>query len=263
MAISFDRVADVYDQTRAMPPEVAEQVTEAILRLGRTTPESHFLEPGIGTGRIALPIVERGYAYTGVDVSEAMMDVLRQKLAGQPHRLTLVNADATALPFEPATFDVAVAPHILHLIADWRQALAEIRRVLKPAGVFIYFHHPTNRSGIRDDIAQRWHEILQGYGYESGFTGGITEDVLDYLQAQQAKLHTEAVAKIRHSRTPAEALQSYQKRIYSNLWRVPDEIYPRALTDLQTWVQQQFPDPAVELNAEYEVTLTAAYSWST
>ncbi|TVP68128.1 MAG: methyltransferase domain-containing protein [Leptolyngbya sp. LCM1.Bin17] len=49
----------------------------------RSTPDTTLFEPGIGTGRGALSLVERGYAYTGVDVSEAMMDKLRQKIGRQ------------------------------------------------------------------------------------------------------------------------------------------------------------------------------------
>jgi ubiquinone/menaquinone biosynthesis C-methylase UbiE len=87
-----------------------------------------------------VPLIELGYAYTGVDVSKAMMDRLRHKLEGKAHRLTLINADATALPLEDNAFDVAIAPHILQLIPDWQTAMDELRRVLKPSGVFIYFH---------------------------------------------------------------------------------------------------------------------------
>jgi ubiquinone/menaquinone biosynthesis C-methylase UbiE len=109
MTISFDRAADFYDNTRTLAPEVSERLTAEILKLGRATPDTTFFEPGIGTGRVALPLVELGYGYTGVDVSEAMMDKLREKLEGKAHRLTLINADATALPLEDNAFDVALA----------------------------------------------------------------------------------------------------------------------------------------------------------
>jgi ubiquinone/menaquinone biosynthesis C-methylase UbiE len=261
MIISFDRAADFYDNTRTLAPEVSEWLTAEILRLGRVTPDTIFFEPGIGTGRVALPIVERGYAYTGVDASEAMMDKLRQKLEGKAHRLTLVNADATALPLEDNSFDVAIAPHILHLIADWQTAMDELRRVLKPSGVFIYFHHPTNRTAAYDDIGRQWRQILAGYGYDSGFTGGVTEDVLSRLQEQGATLETVVVAKWSRERTVERILQTYRDRIYSNMWRVPDDIYPRALADLEAWAVEEFPDPNLPMTAQDTITITAAYRW--
>jgi len=262
MTISFDRIADRYDETRSVPPEIAEQMTAQILRLGQVTPDTHFFEAGIGTGRIALPMVERGYAYTGVDVSEAMMNQLRQKVAGKPHRLTLLKADATALPLQANQFDVAIAAHILHLIPAWQQALGEIHRVLKPDGVLIYFHHSTNKAGVSDVVSHQWRQILQGYGYQSQFTGAVTEDVLDYLTQRGAALETVTIAEIPRTKPLGEVLQAYQDRIYSNMWRVPDDIYPSALGDLRTWAMERFESLEVEIESRYTVTLTAAHGWA-
>ena len=259
MTISFDRAADYYDSTRTLAPEVSERLTAEILRLGRATPETTFFEPGIGTGRVALPIVEQGYAYTGVDISEAMMAKLRQKLEGKAHRLTLIQADATDLPLEDNAFDVAIAPHILHLIADWQRAMDELRRVLKPTGVLIYFHHTTNKTATRDAVGQQWRQILAGYGYDSGFTGGVTEDVLGRLQEQGATLETVVVAELSRESTVGSLMQAYRDRIYSHMWRVPDDIYPQALADLETWAAQAFPDPNVPITSQDNITLTAAY----
>jgi SAM-dependent methyltransferase len=146
-----------------------------------------------------------------------MMDRLRQKLEGKAHRLTLINADATALPFEDNSFDVAIAPHILHLIADWQRAMDEMRRVLKPSGVFIYFNHPSNKTATRDVIGRRWREILLGYGYDSSFTGGVTEDVLGRLQEQGAPLETVVVAELSHESTVDSHMRAYRDRIYSHM----------------------------------------------
>jgi SAM-dependent methyltransferase len=261
MPISFDRAADFYDNTRTLAPEVSERLTDEILRLAQATPNITFFEPGIGTGRVALPIVERGYSYTGVDVSEAMMDKLRHKLEGKAHRLTLINADATALPLEDNSFDVAVAPHILHLIADWQTAMDELRRVLKPSGVFIYFNHPIDKTAARDAIGRQWKEILLGYGYDSGFTGGVTEDVLGRLQEQGATLETVVVADLSRESTVDSLMGAYRGRIYSHMWRVPDDIYPQALAELEAWVAQEFPDPDMPMTSQDMITLTAAYGW--
>ncbi|HEY9763083.1 MAG TPA: class I SAM-dependent methyltransferase [Trichocoleus sp.] len=262
MAISFDRVADIYDNTRALPPEIAHEVTDCLLRLSRATPETAFFEPGIGTGRIALPLVEQGYAYTGVDISDAMMDKLQQKLAGVPNRLTLVNADATALPFEPASFDVAIASHILHLIPDWHKAMVEIRRVLKSEGVFIYFHHPNRGVATYHEVDQQWAEILARHGYQSSFKGAVTEDVLAYLTEQGAELETVVVAEVRHTRTLAEVLQAYCDRIYSSFWQIPDAVFNAALEDLLTWASATFPSQDVQIESSYSLILTAAYHWA-
>jgi ubiquinone/menaquinone biosynthesis C-methylase UbiE len=173
-------VAHAYDATRGLPAEAGEYVADTIVKLAGATPETRFVEPGIGTGRIALPLVRRGYRYVGVDVSEKMLAELRRKLADAPEgavdRLRLLQGDATALPFEDASFDAAVSAHVLHLIPAWRRALAEVRRVLEPEGVFLYCHQEWDENGPRASFSETWRAILASYGVDASVPGaGKTE----------------------------------------------------------------------------------------
>lgn len=76
-----DRWADVYDElTRAwMGDRIAARTVDALAQLA---PGRRILELGIGTGRIALPLAERGFDVHGVDASEAMVAKLRDKPGG-------------------------------------------------------------------------------------------------------------------------------------------------------------------------------------
>jgi ubiquinone/menaquinone biosynthesis C-methylase UbiE len=135
--VVFDRASSFYDATRSLPPGVAEQVRDQIARCTGAGRNTRFLEIGVGTGRIALPFVQIGADYTGADLSLLMMEVLRKKLAAMPEgpgRLKLALADAMALPFADASFDVIIMIHLLHLVSDWRQTLRECRRVLCDGG---------------------------------------------------------------------------------------------------------------------------------
>jgi SAM-dependent methyltransferase len=73
-----DRIAEVYDErTRALDP------TDAVTTLARLARGGRVLELGIGTGRIALPLAERGVRIEGIDASEAMVAKLREKPGGR------------------------------------------------------------------------------------------------------------------------------------------------------------------------------------
>lgn len=76
-----DRIADFYDDLvgTLFPPAATEQAVAFLADLGGTGPA---LELGIGTGRIAIPLAERGVAVTGVDASEAMVARLRARPGG-------------------------------------------------------------------------------------------------------------------------------------------------------------------------------------
>jgi SAM-dependent methyltransferase len=97
-SIYGDRIADVYDDWYAGATDV-EGTVATVLRYG-----TRVLELGIGTGRVAIPLLDAGCSVHGVDASPAMVDRLREK-AGD--RITVTLADFTEVPVE-GTFDVAL-----------------------------------------------------------------------------------------------------------------------------------------------------------
>jgi arsenite methyltransferase len=71
----------------------------------------------------------------GVDMTEAMRDRARRGAASCGlARVDVREGEATALPVETGTVDVVISNGVLNLVADKRDAIAEIRRVLKPGG---------------------------------------------------------------------------------------------------------------------------------
>src|SRR5215211_953512 len=155
--VSFDRAAEYYDATRGYRDGSAERIRDAIVAHTGAGPSTRWLELGVGTGRIALPFIRAGYDYTGVDISQAMMDRLVGKLAedsGRPeYRFELRQADITELPFEDSAFDVIIMVHVLHLVADWQAVLREARRVLRPGGWLLLGEDSEPNEGAPSDDA--------------------------------------------------------------------------------------------------------------
>jgi SAM-dependent methyltransferase len=130
-SVSFDRAAGYYDQTRSLPDDLMDVlVPRLVAEIPRDRP---CLEIGAGTGRIALPLMDRGVDLVGVDISAEMLHRLLAKRANANVAL----ADATRLPFGDRTFGSAVASHVLHLIPDWKTAVDELTRVVVPGGVLL------------------------------------------------------------------------------------------------------------------------------
>src|SRR5262245_29942346 len=84
--VSFDRAAEYYDTTRGYAAGSAERIRDAIVAYIGAERDARFLELGVGTGRIALPFIRAGDHYTGVDISQAMLERLSGKLTGDPGR---------------------------------------------------------------------------------------------------------------------------------------------------------------------------------
>src|SRR5262244_3993486 len=159
--VVFDRATSFYDATRGLPPGVAEQVRDQIRLCTSAGHDTRFLEIGVGTGRIALPFVQIGADYTGADLSLPMIEVLRKKVAAISEgvgRLKLALADAMALPFADASFDVIIMIHLLHLVSDWRETLRECRRVLGEGGWLVLSSNERAERKRRSATADRTHE---------------------------------------------------------------------------------------------------------
>lgn len=121
-------------------------------RLGGTVEGGRVLEVGCGRGVGTQLILERFRAghVTAFDLDPDMVDKARRRLAPQtPDRVTLSVGDVTAIDAGDATFDAVFDFGIIHHVPEWRAALREIRRVLKPGGRF-YFEEVTRQA------LQRW-----------------------------------------------------------------------------------------------------------
>ena len=100
-----------------------------------------MLEIGAGTGsnlRFYGPAVE---SLTLTEPETPMLRRLERKAGEQAPGATVLRAPAEDLPFEDATFDVAVSTLVLCGVDDQPRALRELRRVLRPGGQLLFIEH--------------------------------------------------------------------------------------------------------------------------
>ncbi len=253
MSISFDRAAGYYDATRGFPPDVVGRVATAIFDAAGAGPGSQWFEPGVGTGRIALPLIERGCHYTGVDLSPRMLDVLRAKLAASipdwPSRVTLVEGDITALPFPDAAFDVAVAVHIFHLVSPWETALDEVVRVLRRPAVFLLCgneHVPPDDVDVDAVWGRiRAEELARYEGHTPAPVAVMSrrpgrEDVIDALRHRGFVVDAVPPVEWQEMRTPLDDVERITTRVLSNTWTMPDDAFAAAASRLRDWAMTTY-----------------------
>lgn len=255
--LSFDRVADIYDATRGLPPRVVERVADRIIAASHATPDTRFLEIGIGTGRIALPLVQHGYPVTGIDVSSRMMAVLRAKVPDAAN-LTLLQGDVTNLPFPDDSFDVVLAVHILHLIPEWRRALDDVQRVLRPGGFLVRGHDRSVPDQPGSEIRRRWHTLVREAGGQLRPEYGTWEAVETELTERGARTAVYRVATWVEESRPIDLLEELRQRTYSATWSVLDETLESVHPQMLAWAQERYGDLSAPLSTRLEFLLTVS-----
>jgi SAM-dependent methyltransferase len=132
-----ERVADRYDESSAemFDPEVVDPAVDFLAELAGS---GHALELGIGTGRIALPLAQRGVPVHGIELSKAMAAKLRAKPGGEDIGVTIGDFATTTVD---GTFSVAylVFNTILNLTTQAAQVACfqNVAAHLEPGGCFV------------------------------------------------------------------------------------------------------------------------------
>jgi SAM-dependent methyltransferase len=131
----YDEVAEWYDAEFATT-ELGVSAQRVVLRLLGDGP-GRLLDIGCGGGVHAVAFAERGWTATGIDVSGAQLELARAR------GVEVLEADATALPFEDTSFDAAVSMFTHTDVDDFPAVTREIARVLRSGGPLVYLGvHP-------------------------------------------------------------------------------------------------------------------------
>lgn len=148
-----DRFADVYDDWYHDVSDVASTVAR-VAALARPR-GGRVLELGAGSGRLAIPLAERGLDVWAVDASAAMIDRLRAKPGGdQVHAVVDDMSELTAPELDAGRFDIVLcAFNTLFNITDTdgqRRCLTRVRQLLAPDGLAVIEAFVPPPGGERD-----------------------------------------------------------------------------------------------------------------
>ena len=129
-----------------------------LLRLAEPRAGERALDLCCGTGDLALALAARGVHAVGLDFSEPMLEVAKEKAEGRKQKaeVKFVHGDAQRIPFPENAFDLLTIGYGLRNLADLDAGLRDMFRVTKPGGrlLVLEFGKPDNTA---------WRGIYFGY----------------------------------------------------------------------------------------------------
>lgn len=146
----FDSISYRYDRFNHTASMGIDRVWRR--RAVRSLPDCQLvLDVAAGTADLCIETIRQGKSQkvVGVDISEGMLDVGREKVLrkGLSDKIELRVADCASLPFDDNAFDAVTCGYGVRNFAELDRSLTEIFRVLKPGGQLriLEFTYPTNK----------------------------------------------------------------------------------------------------------------------
>jgi len=151
------------------------------------------LEIGCGLGTDGAEFAKAGADYTGVDLTEAAIELARKRFALFNLPGKFQTADAESLDFADDSFDLVYSHGVLHHTPDTAQAVREIHRVLRPGGraIVMLYHRDSYNYRINISLLRRAGAQLLRWDSGVRLVHKLTGEPLDNLQEHARLLKTQ------------------------------------------------------------------------
>jgi SAM-dependent methyltransferase len=213
-------------------------------RLGLRAGES-VVEVGCGPGHLWRENAARipaGVSLTLTDLSPGMLEQARTRLRELEPAPDFREADAQSLSLPDASFDVAIANHMLYHVPDRRRALRELARVLRPGGRLFVGTYPWTHLLEMRELVERFGlsgaMLPVGRGASDFDLERAVDEVAEVLRVERVERRDSALAV-----TDPEVLVAYVRSFVSD---------PRALEPLRAHVARQ-----IELAGAFHIQISA------
>lgn len=245
---SYDEQAKSYDQRVGLPEVICRKTVEAVLSIAQVEPGERIVELGAGTGQIGFGFGTTEAHYIGLDVSQEMLEIFRQRLndldVNARDRMTLLHTDADQpWPVDDDSACAIFSSRAVHLM-DLNHVADEIFRIGRSTGAIVLLGKTKRqKDSVRDQVKEAMQERLG----ETGFKGRRGEQGQRQLIALCCERGAEPIEPVTIGKwtvasTPKESIEAWQNK--SGLAGIdpPTEVKQEVLQDVLTWATERFGD---------------------
>jgi demethylmenaquinone methyltransferase / 2-methoxy-6-polyprenyl-1,4-benzoquinol methylase len=130
--------------------------------------ELNILDLGCGTGDVLKAFASFGSSSIknaiGIDISEKMMEIFLKDIRYNSMNMLLAKADGIALPFHDNFFDIVASAFVIRNIYNIRSLFMEIKRVLRPKGIFSFLEFSIPKNLFQKNIFKNYLYLIKKIG---------------------------------------------------------------------------------------------------
>ncbi|MGQ9806826.1 MAG: class I SAM-dependent methyltransferase [Chlorobiales bacterium] len=255
-AMSFREIAEKYNRINFIPLEAQKAIGESICaRVGKG---ALLLDVGAGAGRISIPIAMSGVQTIAFDIESQMLNELSRQANALNLNIQTVQGDATQLPFADASFDAVFTSNLLHLVADWKTALAQMKRVLKNGGVLIQGRDWLAPNSAYAKIRNQLRAIIGELNPKMMPTAAAGGALFQALAEMGGITDKELIAaEWTETLSPNQLFDKMKAREQNETWQLENTLFHEALARLEKWIEINVQSPDKEETVVWRFLLYA------
>lgn len=131
----YYREASLTDEAFERFMSIRDVVSGVLEEQGRSDASLDVADIGCGAGTQSTIWAGDGHRVHGIDINQSLIEIAKQRAAERDLQISYVLGTAERLPWDDASMDVCLVPELLEHVKDWSGCLAELSRILRPAGV--------------------------------------------------------------------------------------------------------------------------------
>jgi 2-polyprenyl-3-methyl-5-hydroxy-6-metoxy-1,4-benzoquinol methylase len=159
----FDREAATWDENPARV-KLADDIAQAILKLGVLSPEMDVLDFGCGTGLLTVALHPFVRSITGIDSSQGMLDILNSKIAKMKlNKIQTLHVDVEKSDVLIGNYDLVVCSMTLHHVKEIEPLIDQFSKITKPGGYLCISDLDPDDGQFHSDNAGVFH-----FGFDNG-----------------------------------------------------------------------------------------------
>jgi SAM-dependent methyltransferase len=129
-----------------------------------------------------------------------------------------------------------VMRHVLHLVAAWREALAEVVRIVRPGGTFLV--SITDYTGLYHTLQQRFLEAAGDLPLAVGLRPDDPEGLEEAMAVHEATCRVLPVVRGRRTLTISAFLKNMERGLYTWTWAADPSTRHRAVREVRRWARK-------------------------
>lgn len=257
--MQFDEQADIYDKRTGLGKNTAQNIAATLEQMISPFLTGQFLEIGAGTGEIGYFLQKLKTPYVGMDLSDGMLEIYRNRYAIAQEIPPLIQTNANQVwPFEDDSVSVFFSSRAMHQL-DHENVLKQLERLAAPAGaILILGNVKRTKHSAKAMMRKEMHKVLNEFGLQEK-SGQSNRNLLFETIEQQGgeRLAPITASRWQVSHAPIDSINSWKSVDGIAGQAVDADIKTRILESVTLRARTLFTDLEQALEAEENYELNA------